>query len=145
MTRFVCTYPDPYDEAAISAIMDRFGISALLARALIRRGLTTEEAIRTFLYPDMQRLSDPFLLPDMRPAIERIEAAVGREERICVYGDYDADGVCATAILLRCLRRRTDNVRAYIPSRHDEGYGMNLGTASVPRSMPTSLNSNRPK
>ena len=96
----------------------------IVMRALRARGITTEEQRRRFMYPDLSMLRDPFGLPDMRKAVERIDEAVYSGESICVYGDYDVDGICATTMLLHYLLSIGADVSYRIPSRHDEGYGI---------------------
>lgn len=120
----VCSYDDNYSEALLDSLCAEHGISRAAARALVRRDITEPEAVTAYLHPDSAPLLDPFGLPDMERAVKRIHAAVQGGERICIYGDYDADGVCATAILVQCLRGLGADVRYYIPSRHEEGYGM---------------------
>jgi len=122
MLRFETAAAVSQEDAALVA--QENGISALLASLLLQRGLRAQEDVQAFLHPSEEQLSDPFLLPDMRAAVSRIGRAVGAKERICVYGDYDCDGVCAAAILLTYLRSRGAQASAYLPSRHQEGYGM---------------------
>ncbi|MBO4562476.1 MAG: single-stranded-DNA-specific exonuclease RecJ [Clostridia bacterium] len=96
----------------------------IVMRALRARGITTEEERTRFMYPDLSMLRDPFGLPDMRKAVDRIEEAVYSGESICVYGDYDVDGICATTMLLHYLLSIGADASYRIPSRHDEGYGI---------------------
>ena len=104
---------------------DRSGaFHPIVMRALRARGIETEEERRSFMYPDLSMLRDPFELPDMQKAVDRIEEAVFSGENICVYGDYDVDGICATTILLHYLLSIGAEVSYRIPSRHDEGYGI---------------------
>ncbi len=125
MTRFVRTNDAPSDPARVAAIAARFGVSAVTARLLLYRGLSGDAQIDAFLHPEQQPLSDPLRIPGMARAADGVRAALRAGERICVYGDYDVDGVCATALLYRFLLRFTDNICCYIPSRHREGYGLN--------------------
>lgn len=97
------------------------------ARLLIDRGIADETAAREFLYPDESMLHDPFLFRDMEKAVARIRRAIAGNERIAVFGDYDADGVCATSMLLLYLKGEGADVSYHIPSRHTEGYGMSIG------------------
>ncbi len=122
--RLIARTPVECDPALVAKIADELDCSALITRALIRRGVTSIEEARRFLYPEENALLDPFLLPDMQKAADRVLLAVERKERICVFGDYDADGVCSTALLTRRLRAMGANVEYYIPHRHSEGYGM---------------------
>ncbi|MDO5111499.1 MAG: single-stranded-DNA-specific exonuclease RecJ [Clostridia bacterium] len=107
------------------------GISPLLAALLARRGAADAAAMRAFLEPDIASLFDPFLFSGMEAAVSRIRAAIEGRERICVYGDYDVDGVCAVSMLLLCLRKLGADACYHIPSRHNEGYGMNLGAVEA--------------
>ena len=100
---------------------------ALLHRLLCLRGMRSEEEARAFLRPGRDQLRDPFLLSDMEQAVQEIRAAIDAGEGICVYGDYDVDGVCASSILSSYLRSIGAQVDVYLPSRHKEGYGLNEG------------------
>ena len=101
-------------------------IPDIAAEILAARGLTPDE-IEKFLYPDYAAdLHDPFLLSDMSIAVERITLAVGRRERVVVYGDYDIDGITASAVLIEALTALGLEVTSYIPDRFEEGYGINL-------------------
>ena len=102
-------------------------MSPVLHRLLIQRGIASEAEARAFLNPCAAQLHDPFLLSGMRDAVSRIRSAVESGEHICVYGDYDVDGVCASAILSDYLREAGADVEVYLPSRHEEGYGLNEG------------------
>ncbi|MDR1808818.1 MAG: single-stranded-DNA-specific exonuclease RecJ [Prevotella sp.] len=102
----------------------QLGISPILCQLLIQRGITTAEKAAKFFHPDLKELHDPFLLPDMAKAVQRIEYALGEKERILVYGDYDVDGTTAVALVYKFLRKFTSNLDYYIPDRYDEGYGI---------------------
>ena len=92
---------------------------------LVSRGIASEAEARAFLNPGLADLHDPMLLSDMGRAAERIRRAMAAGEVICVYGDYDVDGVCASAILSGWLKSQGADARVYLPSRHNEGYGLN--------------------
>src|SRR5215217_4311845 len=98
----------------------------LLLQVLHNRGLRATEEVSRFLVSEDAILENPYQLGDMRPAVERILQAIERDETICVYGDFDADGVCATALLVTALQNAGGRVGPYIPDRVDEGYGLNL-------------------
>jgi single-stranded-DNA-specific exonuclease len=117
--------PCPYREVALLA--RELGISELTAAVLVRRGYGTPEAARAFLAAQPPG-HDPFLLGDMRAACERIRAAVAAGKRVCVHGDYDVDGICATALAVLTLRELGADVSWHLPSRFDEGYGVSAGT-----------------
>jgi single-stranded-DNA-specific exonuclease len=95
-----------------------------LAALLAQRGCKTVEEAVLFINPALSTLRDPFELPDMDKAVARIRRALSDSEKITVFGDYDVDGVCSTAMLVRVLRELGGNVSAFIPSRLDDGYGL---------------------
>lgn len=109
----------------VDYISKNASISPLLARVLINRGIKTPEDIHSFLNPDLSGLSDPFELPDMRKAVDRVRAALQRSERVLVHGDYDADGLTATAIMYHALKTIGLEVHYFIPNRMLQGYGFN--------------------
>jgi single-stranded-DNA-specific exonuclease len=115
----------PHDREQIAHLERAAGISPIVAQLLTARGICDPLVAQQFLEPKLTALRDPELLPGVPAAVERISAAIGDGRRIIVYGDYDADGVTATAILYRCLSLLGANVGYYIPSRIDEGYGLN--------------------
>lgn len=92
---------------------------------LVERGIGSAEAAERFLHPDERSLHDPFLLNDMGQTVGIIQGAIDKREPICVYGDYDVDGVSASAIMLKYLRSVGAKAEVYLPSRHTEGYGLN--------------------
>ena len=104
------------------------GISPLLASLLRARGAVTADEMHAFLYPSLDEMHDPFLLNDMDKAKARVEKAMKNGEHICIYGDYDVDGMCAASILLQCLREEGANVSYFIPTRKSDGYGMSENT-----------------
>jgi single-stranded-DNA-specific exonuclease len=105
------------------------GAPALVGRCLVNRGIITREAAEVFLAPRLKALADPFLLPDMAEAVEDLMAAREREEPVVVFGDYDVDGVTATAILLETLEFFGWKVNSFLPHRLEDGYGLNLEAA----------------
>lgn len=101
------------------------GVSPVLAPLLIARGADTPDKAHAFLHPAKAQLHDPLHMQGMDSACALLRAAIARHAPIVVYGDYDCDGVCACAILLEALQKAGGQARAYIPSRHSEGYGVN--------------------
>ena len=99
-------------------------ISRLLAQCLLNRGLSEPEPIARFLQPRLKDLADPFLLPNMRAAVERLFAARERGEALVIFGDYDVDGVTSTTLLHDFLTALGWTVHTYLPHRRDEGYGL---------------------
>jgi single-stranded-DNA-specific exonuclease len=116
------TIAPPHPAAADLAA--RLKISSLLAQVLLTRGLADPDQCRAFLQPNLKMLHDPALLPGVRPAAARIAKAIRDHEPIVIYGDYDVDGITATAILWHAIRILGGNVSYYIPHRVDEGYGL---------------------
>ncbi len=114
----------PVCDATVESIQTRFGFSKPFAAMLARRGLVDDASVTAYLHPEAQSLPDPFGLKDMDRAAARVKAAIAAGERICVYGDYDTDGVCATAILTDALKRLHANVTYLLPSRQGDGYGL---------------------
>lgn len=106
------------------AISERYDLPPIIAALLEIRGIVKEEDINRFLFDDSS-IDSPFEIKDMDIAAERVKSAVENNEKICVYGDYDADGVTSTALLYSYLETIGANVMYYIPSRESEGYGMN--------------------
>src|SRR6266704_1127508 len=99
-------------------------LSPLLAQCLLNRGLIDPASIGGFLEPRLRHLADPFLLPNMNAAVERLFAARDRNEAVVIFGDYDVDGVTSTALLLEVLGALGWRVDHYLPHRIDEGYGL---------------------
>lgn len=102
----------------------RLRISPLLAQCLLNRGFSEPSAIEPFLSPRLKNLADPFQLPNMNTAVERLLLARERNEPLVIFGDYDVDGVTSTTLLLEVLRKLGWQVEAYLPNRMDEGYGL---------------------
>ena len=109
---------------AAKELGEKLSISPILASLLIRRGITTESAAKRFFRPQLSDLINPFLMQDMDIAVDRLNDAMGRKERIMVYGDYDVDGCTAVALVYKFLRQFYSNIDYYIPDRYDEGYGV---------------------
>jgi single-stranded-DNA-specific exonuclease len=101
-------------------------ISPSLAQVLVNRGIKDGEAIKEFLNPDLDYLHDPFLLPDMQTAVDRLKIALERKDKVFIHGDYDADGLTATAILVYALCRLGLETSYHIPNRITEGYGLSI-------------------
>ncbi len=108
-------------------------LSPLLAQCLVNRGVVTKEEVSDYLKPKLKLLADPFLIPNMEVAIERLWEARSNNERLLIYGDYDADGITSTALLVEALTELGWNVQAYLPGRFDDGYG--LSPVSVEKCM----------
>ncbi|MFZ5974895.1 MAG: single-stranded-DNA-specific exonuclease RecJ, partial [Bacillota bacterium] len=128
MLRYIPAYTGLLSEEELNekacALQEALCISFITAKFLTLRGMDAEAA-HAFLHHGFDHLHDPFLLPGMEAGVERIKKAYKQGERITVFGDYDADGVCASVLLVRSMRERGFDVDYYLPSRQTEGYGLN--------------------
>lgn len=115
---------EPPDPDTIDALCRSLPISDLVAQCLVNRGHHEPEAAEQFLHPRLKNLADPFLLPNMETAVDRLYQARESDELVVIFGDYDVDGVTSTTILLDVLPRLGWRVESYLPHRMDEGYGL---------------------
>ena len=124
--QFKWNYEPPTSERqqAAKELAEKIGMSPTLASLLIQRGIRTESAAKRFFRPMLNELIDPFLMNDMDLAVDRLNDAMGRKERIMVYGDYDVDGCTAVALVYKFLQQFYSNMEYYIPDRYEEGYGV---------------------
>lgn len=116
--------PSLEQQGAAIDLAEKIGMSHILANLLIQRGIKTESAAKRFFRPMLNELIDPFLMNDMDVAVDRLNDAMGRKERILVYGDYDVDGCTAVALVYKFLQQFYSNIDYYIPHREEEGYGV---------------------
>lgn len=123
---FKWTYnpPTPEREAQAQELSEKLTLPPVLGRLLIERGITTESAAKRYFRPQLADLINPFLMKDMDVAVDRLNDAMGRKERIMVYGDYDVDGCTAVALVYKFIRQFYSNIEYYIPNRYEEGYGV---------------------
>ncbi len=120
------TPPTSEKEQAAKELGEKLGLSPILAQLLIDRGITTESAAKRFFRPQLADLINPFLMKDMDIAVDRLNDAIGRKERIMVYGDYDVDGCTSVALVYKFIQQFHSNVEYYIPDRYEEGYGVSF-------------------
>ena len=113
------------DENKVLEISKKYDVSELLATILVNRNIIEDEKIKVFLDPTRNDFYDPFLMPDMEIAVDRIIKAIKDKEKIVIYGDYDVDGITSIAVLKQFLEDRGMDVGYHIPNRLDEGYGLN--------------------
>lgn len=105
---------------------DKYGLSSIVSKIIVARDIKSDEDLKEFLYLDKSSFSDPYLLSGMKEVVERLKLAKENQEKVVVYGDYDADGICAAYILVNALREYgVEDVEPYIPNRTD-GYGLNF-------------------
>ena len=116
-------YEEKEDE--VKRLQKEYKLNYLLAKILVNKGIIEKEQIRKFLNPTRNDFYDPFLMPDMEKAVERILTAIEKNEKTIIYGDYDVDGITSITVLKSFLKERGLNVDYYIPNRLKEGYGLN--------------------
>ena len=116
--------PTPERQQQAKELAEKIGMSPIMAELLLLRGIRTESAAKRFFRPMLGELIDPFLMNDMDVAVDRLNDAMGRKERIMVYGDYDVDGCTAVALVFKFLQQFYSNIEYYIPDRYEEGYGI---------------------
>ena len=112
------------NEIEINKISEKYNLNRLLATILVNRKISENE-LEVFLNPTRKNFHDPFLMPDMEIAVERIIQAINNKEKIIIYGDYDVDGITSITVLKSFLEERGIGVSQYIPNRLEEGYGLN--------------------
>lgn len=116
--------PTQEQREAARTLAKEIGISPILCRLLQERGIRTADEAKNYFRPQLADLHNPFLMRDMEKAVERLNVALGRKERILVYGDYDVDGTTAVALVYKFLQQFYSNIDYYIPDRYNEGYGV---------------------
>jgi len=132
--------PAPSQPLLAGQIASALKISPLLAQCLLNRGFSEIPAIENFLAPRLKNLADPFLLPNMDKAVERLLRAREQNEPLVIFGDYDVDGVTSTALLVEVLRPLGWRVDFYLPNRLDEGYGLSAdGVENCLKKFPATL------
>jgi single-stranded-DNA-specific exonuclease len=130
---------DVSDELSVQRLADSLNISPILARLLVLRNIMTFNEARKFFRPSLDSLHDPFLMDQMEEATTRVITALTENQMICIYGDYDVDGTCATALLYMSLKELYANVKFYIPRRLEEGYGLSTSAIDAVKEMGTDL------
>lgn len=115
---------EDYDLETVEKLAASLGVDKIIAILLVERGVTTFEEARRFFRPALDQIHDPFLMKGMREAINRINEAIERQERIMVYGDYDVDGTSAVALVYSYFKELDSNIDFYVPDREREGYGV---------------------
>ena len=108
----------------IKQLAEELNISQVLSQLLVQRGITTFDEARDFFRSDLSQLHDPFLMADMRKAVERLSEALRLNQKILIYGDYDVDGTTSVSLVYKFLNRYYNNLDFYIPDRYSEGYGI---------------------
>ena len=121
------------DKEVVKKLSSELGVNEIVAHLLVVRGITTYDMAKSFFRPQISDLHSPFLMKGMDDAIERIELAIKKGEKILIYGDYDVDGTTSVAMMYSFLSRFTDKIGYYIPDRYDEGYGISFKGIDYPQ------------
>ena len=116
----------PFQQQEAETLRKHCNDNSAVAELMIRRGIKTPHDADRFITPAISDLHDPFLMPDMDKAVNRLNKAMGAKERIMVYGDYDVDGTTAVALVYKYLQNYYSNIEYYIPTRYEEGYGISM-------------------
>jgi single-stranded-DNA-specific exonuclease len=127
------------DDFTVKSLADALNISEVLARLLFIRDIKNFLEAKAFFRPSIDSISDPLLMDGMDTATMRVITALTENQKICIYGDYDVDGTCSTAILYLFLKELDANVEFYIPKRLTEGYGLSIAGIDYAKSIGTSL------
>ncbi len=122
--RWVINTPPAWEK--IDTLAKDLNCSYVIANLLLQRGVNTAEEAHAFFNPTLNMLHDPFLMKDMDKAVSRLERAIGNEEKVMIYGDYDVDGTTAVSLLYKYLKNKCENPEYYIPDRYTEGYGVSI-------------------
>jgi len=137
-TRWI-THTDSQFDDIKTEFVQQLNITPLVASLLINRGYQTTQEAKDFLFPQNQEFYDPYLLLNMQTAVERIRTAINNQEKILVFGDYDADGVTSTTVMMKTLEDLGADAQFYIPNRFTEGYGPNAGAFRYAKSIGVDL------
>jgi single-stranded-DNA-specific exonuclease len=130
---------DVSDELSVQRLTDSLNISPILAGLLVLRDIKTFSQAKQFFRPSIESLYDPFMMDQMETATTRVITALTENQKICIYGDYDVDGTCATALLYMFLKELDANVEFYIPRRLEEGYGLSTAAIDIVKEKGTNL------
>jgi single-stranded-DNA-specific exonuclease len=114
------------NNAIVQKLVKDLDVSEIVAHLLVLRGIKTFDEAKYFFRPELSHLHDPFLMKNMQQAVERIEAAIQKNQKVLVYGDYDVDGTTSVAMMYSFLKKQNKNIDYYIPCRYEEGYGISL-------------------
>lgn len=113
------------DENRVSKLVEKYKMTRILASILVNRNIDVNEKMEQFLNPTRNDFHNPFLMPDMEKAVDRVLKAIEEKQKVMIYGDYDADGITSITVLKKFLVERGLEVGSYIPNRLEEGYGLN--------------------
>lgn len=128
--KFIKYYDASVDKSMVRDFSDRFGISEKVMKIIISRGYDTEKKISDFLWPEKIELQSPFLMKGMTEAVEKIKDYIKNNKKILVFGDYDVDGISATAIMIKTLKKMGCDAKYFLPNRYVDGYGLTKNVIS---------------
>jgi len=126
--KYVCSLNQEFNEEFVSEMSKIFNIDEHLIRLLCSRGIDTQEKINGFLNPSITQLHDPFLFENMKESVELIEKHIEKNSKFLIFGDYDVDGISASAILIKYFESVGVKVSSFMPNRYEDGYGLNIAT-----------------
>lgn len=126
--KYVCSLKEEINKEFIDEMSKLFNLDKNLIHLLYSRGLDTQEKIKNYLNPNITHLHDPFLFEDMKSAVELIEKHIENNSKFLIFGDYDVDGISASAILIKYFESVGVNVSSFMPNRYEDGYGLNIAT-----------------
>lgn len=126
--KYVCSLKDEVNQDFINEMSKIFNLDTHLVHLLYSRGLDTQEKFKKFLYPSLTDLNDPFMFENMQEAVELIEKHISKNSKILIFGDYDVDGISASAILIKYFSSIGAKVSNYMPNRYEDGYGLTIPT-----------------
>jgi len=126
--KYICSITEEINEEFLDKMSKFFDLDKHLVRLLHSRGIDTQEKIKNFLNPSLSNLNDPFLFEDMKSAVELIEKHIEKNSRFLIFGDYDVDGISASAILIKYFESVGVKVSSFMPNRYEDGYGLNVKT-----------------
>ncbi|MGN0787840.1 MAG: single-stranded-DNA-specific exonuclease RecJ [Candidatus Onthoplasma sp.] len=136
--KYLCTMKQDLNEQNISEMSKFFNLDSHLVRLLYSRGVNNKEKLKKFLYPSLSDLNDPFLFEDMQEVVNLINEHISKNSKILIFGDYDVDGVSASAILIKYFESVGARVSNFMPNRYEDGYGLTIQT------LDKLFNSNKP-
>lgn len=126
--KYVCSIDGNINEEFVGKMSKIFNLDERLVRLLYTRGINTQDKLKSFLSPSITDINDPFMFEDMAKAVELIEQHISKNSKILIFGDYDVDGISASAILLQYFNSRGVNVFNFMPNRYEDGYGLSIDT-----------------
>ena len=126
--KYICTLDNNYDFDKIEEMSKMFNLDKHLVHLLFSRGIDSQDKLKKFLNPSISDLYDPYLFEDMEKAVEKIQSHLEKNNKILIFGDYDVDGISATAILLKYFNSVGANVTHFMPNRYEDGYGLTIKT-----------------